>query len=362
MGKLNFQNDLFLGLQELNRRDRFLREGGYIRLFQSLINNFGIVRVDSDVNFDNFKVTNGSANGTIQIAQDSYAIDEDINIIFQEAINDFAVPSDSNWYWVRVSHQESNIETGTVNLSANGNITGTNTKFTEVLRDQNNYPVKINFPDSTQNTGDYQVVSVLSDTQAVLSGNFVDENNLEYRVIGSFTPGQSPSGDNRLIYIYDDCNLELVEEATPNTPPAKTDGGQFYIARVQNVGDPSVTIQDKRAEIFSASGEIVNDWVQPTLNSGFNNVANREVEYRKDYLGYVEIRGAFNAGSGTLFTLPEEFRPSYTVQGIYGQLSGDATLKVIVVDTDGNVAPGTGSTNAYESTNNVFISLRYQIN
>lgn len=254
MSRLNIHNDLFLALQELNRQQKFHKEDGYIRLFQSIINSFGIVNTDIDSSFDNFKVEGGTNVGTIKIAVDSYAVDDDIDIIFQEAIDNVAVTDDSNWYWVKVSHQEDNVEEGTIDLAVNGDITGTGTKFTEVLRDQSNYPVKMNFPGSASNTGDYQVVSILSDTQAVLSGStgFTNENGLDYKVVGSFTPGINPVGDDRLPYFYDSCNLELILETVLDVPPAKTAGEEFYVARVQNIGG-AMTIFDKRTEILASA-------------------------------------------------------------------------------------------------------------
>lgn len=253
MSYLNLQNDLFLGLQELQRQQKFLKDDGYIRLLKSIVNNFGIVKVDIDSSFANFKVEGGTNTGTIKIATDSYAVNKDINIIFQKIIDNILIADDSSWYWVKISFEERNTEEGVINLATNGDITGIGTKFSEVLRDQSNYPVKVNFPSSVLNTGDYQVVSVLSDTSAILSGStgFTSENDLKYRVVGSFTPGINPSGNDRIPYFYNSCNLELILETVLNTPPVKIVNEEFYIARVQRTG-PTVTIQDKRTEFLNA--------------------------------------------------------------------------------------------------------------
>lgn len=361
MSRLNIQNDLFLGLQEINRLKKFIKDDGYIRLFKSLINNFGVVRVKEDNFFDNFKIINGSSNGTIQISQDSYAVDSNINIIFQKALNNIAVPSDSVWYWVKISYEESNREVGTVSVTSTGNLIGTGTKFSEVLRDQNNYPVKINFPDSVNNTGDYQVVSVLSDTQAILAGDFTDENNLDYITIGSFTPGLTPSGEDRLPYFYDSCNIELVEETVTDIPPSKTSGTEFYLARVRNTGAALADIQDKRTEFFSAFGE-VGGWIQPSLNANFTNVTGREIEYRLGYDGEVEIRGAFetSVATGTIFTLPAGYSPPYTIIGTYVTYNFD-TIKTIIVDSDGNVSSGATTGNDYDTSNeNIIVNIKFK--
>lgn len=355
MSKLNIQNDLFLGRQEIDRWIKFTQDEGYIRLFKSFVNNFGIVKVDSDTNFNNFKVGVGSTSGTVKIANDSYAIDENIDIIFQKAIDNISVTDDSNWYWIKIVHNIDSIEEGEINVASNGNITGIGTKFSEVLRGQSNYPVKINFPDSSNNTADYQVQSVLSDTSAILSGStgFVPENNLRYQVVGSFTPGINPSGTDRLPYNYDSCTISLELETVLNTPPAKADGTEFYLARVQNTGG-TVTIQDKRTELF-----LNTEWIQPVLGTGFTNVVGQEVRYRINAIGEVEIRGSFtvltaNIGD-TLFTLPSGFLPEWRVQGVYG-LDDNSTLLPIYVQDTGEVNPGV---NFSDTQANEIISLRF---
>ena len=359
MSRLNLQNDLFLGLQELQRQDKFIKEDGYIRIFKSLINNFGIVEVVSDTSFDNFKVQNGTNSGTIKISTDSYAIDNSINILFKESFDNLVVVDDNSWYWVKVSYLESTLETGFINLAANGNITGVGTKFSETLRDQNSYPVKISFPNSSLNTGDYQVVSVLSDTQAILSGSagFTDENNLDFEVVGSFTPGISYFWADRLPYIYDSCQLEFIAELSVNVPPAKTDGEEFYIARVKNNGG-SVTIQDKRTELLTMAKKN-SGWIQPTLGVAFTNTSGREVMYRKNYLGEVELKGSFTTvtGTATLFTLPEGFCPPYTIQGIYGYSDG-SVVRIITIDSAG-VVKGATAFPFHTSNINEIITLKF---
>ena len=364
MSRLNIQNDLFLGLQELKRQNKFHKDDGYIRLFSSLINNFGIVNVDSDSSFANFKVEGGTNSGTIKIAIDSYAVDKNIDIIFQKAIDNFAVTDDSNWYWVMVSYEESSLEEGTINLAANGDIVGVGTEFSAVLRGQSNYPVKVNFPGSASNTGDYQVTSVLSDTQAILSGStgFTPENGLEYKVVGSYTPGINPSGDNRIPYFYDSCNLELVLETVLDTPPAKTADYEFYLARVKNTSG-SMTIQDKRSE-FLSNAKLNTGWIQPALGINFTNIVGREVEYRINYLGEIEIRGSFTTtiGTATLFTLPVtpiNFRPPYTIQGIYGYADG-SVIRLMTVDSAGDVKASATFPFEATGTTNEIISLRFK--
>ncbi len=360
MSRLNIQSDLFLGLQELNRIQRFTVTDGFIRLFKSLVNEFGIAKVVDDTDFENFEVLEGTNTGTIQIAIDSYAVDDQIRTIYQAAIDNFTLTDDNSWYWVKISYQESRIEEGTVSVATNGDVTGVGTTFTEIFRDQSNYPVKINFPNSVLNTGDYQVVSVLSDTQITIEGAdvFTVENSIAYQVVGAYTPGINPTGDDRLPYVYDSCNLELIAEVSLDTPPAKTAGEEFYLARVRRNGG-SLNIEDKRTEFLSMAFT-TGGWVQPTLNANFTNVTDQEVEYRINYLGEVEIRGAFDTlvTSGPLFTLPEGFRPAQQRYGVFhGDPSGDPTPKVFQINTSGAVL---GSSDYATTVSNYIIYAKYQ--
>ncbi len=368
MGRLNTQSDLFLGLQELNRQNKFHKDDGYIRLLKSIINSYGIVRTNDDTLFANFEVVSGSTTGTVKIASKSYAVDDEMRIITQEAIDNIAITDDSLWYWIKIAYTEDNIEEGTVNISTDGSITGVGTTFTDVLRDQSNYPVKINFSNSAANTGDYQVVSILSDTQAILSSTtgFTSENDLTYRTVGSFTPGITPSVGQKYPYFYDKCTISIVAEVTIDTPPAKTDGEEFYLARVLRTG-AVVTIQDKRTEYFNTSPN--QDWIQPTLGATFTNVTGREVEYRINGIGEIEIRGAFTTTDGTadLFTLPATpatpdfpngFRPPYTVQGFYSYSGAVSAARLIKINSSGVVAPTTTFPFSTSLTNE-FISVKF---
>lgn len=361
MSRINYQNDLFLGLQEIQRMTKFHKDDGYIRLFKSMINNFGIVKVDTDTSFTNFEVTNGTAAGSFKIAFDSYAVDENMDIIYQPIIDNIAITDDNSWYWVKVEYTESNVEEGTVSIAADGTLTGSGTVFGDVLRDQNSYPLKVNFPGGT-NAGDYQVVSVLSNTSAVLSGTFAPEFDITYIVVGSFTPGISPAGDDRLPYFYDSCTISLVAEAVADTPPAKTAGTEFYIARVRNnVG--TRTIVDKRyLELFSAA-QTTEGWVEATLELNFTHTVDREVEYRKNYLGNVELRGSFTVAGGSeaadLLILPAELWPPYTIFGTYAELD-ESAFGIIVVEDDGTVRAG-GSDPFSSTQANIIMNLTYQL-
>jgi len=96
------------------------------------------------------------------------------------------------WYWIKIAHQFINEEVGTVSIDVNGNLTGIDTKFTEVLRGAPNFPSKIRLLDASYNLLDYEIVEVIDDTTVLLAGvasSFTAESTLTYALLGTFTPG-----------------------------------------------------------------------------------------------------------------------------------------------------------------------------
>lgn len=252
MAYLKFTPDLFLGKQELNKFQNFILDRQKL-LIKLEGKTWGIVKNGSNVAGNNFLVAVGTSAGTVKIANKSYAIDSDANIITKRVEDNIAIPDNSVYYWMRISYQETTIEEGVVNIDGSGNLTGTSTKFTEVLRGLPDAPSKIKFSGSTLNLNEYEVVDVVSDTTVVLSGNFSAESNIRYMVVGTFTPGQSILEANKFPFVNDGCLLELVAETLVDTAPAKSPGmetKQFYIARVRNVGG-TVSVVDKRTEFFT---------------------------------------------------------------------------------------------------------------
>jgi hypothetical protein len=86
----------------------------------------------------------------------------------------------------------------------------------------------------------------LSDTLAVLSGTFITEANLQYSVVGSFTPDIVPPDANKYPFQYSGCLMTMIQETVTNTPPALIADQEFLVARVRRNGS-TLTIQDKRA-------------------------------------------------------------------------------------------------------------------
>lgn len=205
MSKLKISENLFLEVAELNRLVKFISDDGYKKVLKSIIKNYGIVENENNTYFKLSAVSTGVIKVNAGIAfnsnLDAIVMSEDQNLnISDSGLN----------RWIILSRATSHLEEGTVNITADGSLIGVGTKFTEILRGQPNFPTKIKLA-SSNNTEEYEVVSVISDTNAVLSGNFTVENNLKYSVIGTFTPGFQALSENKEIYEYDSYNLSIVD-------------------------------------------------------------------------------------------------------------------------------------------------------
>lgn len=266
MASFNNNTDLFIGKAELSRLIKFMDQDGFRQLMLKNSGSFGIIRYEADANGNNFKVEEDVlGSGNIKIASKSFAIDETGNLIVQDVVGSIAVANDSAYYWVKIAHKYKTTEGGSVNIDANGNLTGTATIFTDVLRGAPNFPSKISFPGSSNNPLEYEVVEVLNDTTVILDGSFIPENNLTYQVVGTFTPGAVPTLSEKYPFQYDGCDITLEAEVSLNTAPVKSDGTEFYIARVVNTGG-NVAIEDKRTEFWKSSAEFKLNNILKTAN------------------------------------------------------------------------------------------------
>lgn len=275
MSKLNINRNIFLEKEELVRWQEFLGDTTSDAVTLGNTTAYGILRTDFTGSETDFLVEQGTNSGTVKIVNRSLAIDSDNLKAVLEPIDNFVIPNDSSWYWLRVSHKFRRHEVGTVSVDINGNLSGVGTKFTEVLRGQaTDVPTKIKFLDSNEdpasNSSNYEVVEVTDDENAVLGGNvsFAAESNLFYVVIGATPINEAITSEQEDgLYAYDDCLLELVAEESLDTPPTTgfVQDKTFYIARVQNTG-VSLTIQDKRTEYWNFNIVGINDKLDKTAN------------------------------------------------------------------------------------------------
>lgn len=285
MSKIKFSNDLFIGNIELTRLQQFLSEDGFRKLLGLQVESYGILRdktelVGGALVSDNFKIIEGTTAGSVKLAQDSYAIDSDMNLILQKAFNNLAITAGS-WYYLMVSYAETTLEEGYVSVNSQGQLTGdANTKFLTTLRGMPDFPSKIRFTDDINGigfAGEYEVLSVLDDANAILQGDFsaLTYTNVRYELIGTFTPGYVVQSDNKGPLKYDSCSLSLVAGDDPlgdkpdrNSEPeaiyfpaVPTEDKYFYVAAAYNsAGNVEIvdlrhfyrfkTFSEKEAESF----------------------------------------------------------------------------------------------------------------
>ena len=238
MSRLKFSSNLFLEVNELQRFNKFLEEDGWKRAMKAISKNFGIVENASN---SYFKVTPRAGSNSVIVINAGIAFDSNMDAIVMTDDLELSVGNTGSNRWVILSRAVTNEEQGTVSINSDGSLSGIGTEFTKVLRGQPNFPVKVKF-NSTSNNGEYEVVSVTSDTSALLSGSFVNQSNMKYSVIGTFTPGFQPIEDNKMIYEYDSYNIEVVDS---EDRPAVS-GDEFILAMISFDASGSMNVSDER--------------------------------------------------------------------------------------------------------------------
>lgn len=258
MATVNFSANLFLEVNELNRLKKSIVDDGYKKILKCIIKSFGIILDENAY----FKTSNKNGSNTNVIINPGLAIDSNLNVIKLLNSAELEVPNNgtTSKQWIIIEYKSTNIELGTVNVSSTGELTGNGTEFLSVLRGQPNFPVKVKLI-SSQNTSEYEVVDVTSDTVATLSGNFVAENSIKYEVIGTFTPGFQPSENDKYIYSYDDCNISVIESDDIPT----LEDNQYIIALCQYDNNGYVNITDERNN-YKFSTTSSNSEVDPDDN------------------------------------------------------------------------------------------------
>jgi microcystin-dependent protein len=262
---INFAPELFLEVIELTRFKESLDDKGFRLALLSDSVKFGLIKTSIDPNFSNARVERDVDNAlnqkTIKIGPIAAINNQGLFITLPQT-NNFTIPSDNSWYWIRIKHQYSTLEKGSVTIDATGNLTGFNTEFTKSLRSNQNFPSLIRFTNSSGNTLEYEVAEVTDDNHAVVvhpavtaggTADFYAETSLVYETIGTFTEGPSIPTENKRPFKYDSCIPELVSEVTNNIRPNYTIGQEFYIARVK-VSAGNLVIQDKRTEYWETKG------------------------------------------------------------------------------------------------------------
>ena len=265
---INFSSNLFLEKAELQRFKESLDDNGFRKFIINNSLSFGLVKNTNDSTF---------SNGLIQIISDStvriesiLAVDNKGLIIDREGI-DIEVPNDNLWYWVKIEHQYSSLEEGTVEIDANGNLTGTGTKFRDILRGQPNFPSKIRFVDSLYNNLEYEILEVIDDENLVLNimeGTLYPEVDLLYKVVGTFTPGYAPSVSEKYPFQHDHCLITLQQSVARPDIEIGEEGKIFYIGRVKRQGS-TIVVEDGRIDIWKLKSDYQLTNLTQTINPLF---------------------------------------------------------------------------------------------
>lgn len=251
MGRLNLNDNLFIGTQELKAfQDNILQ---FKTLLGYLTSTYGFVDLKDKSRYSEgenncWKVT-PTTGGAFLISTPSYAFAYPNKLIaWTNSSRIIQVPSsfDNKTFWVKIKYAEDSFEQGTLSVDAQGNVTGTNTKFLDRLRGEPNFAsvIELFAYDSTSNTwisqGQWSVESVNTNTTCVINTINATPNttiSYLYKVVGTFPLGTVITTAMKFPLIYDSCEVELVEETTENQAPNEAvmmiSNEEFYIARVK---------------------------------------------------------------------------------------------------------------------------------
>lgn len=264
MSRLKISENLFLEKNELVRQQEFVGAAGWQRALQSIVKKFGVVQNQDNTSFG---VVLSATSGAVDVlpglayntAMEAIVSDRRVTLLLGAAVS-------GEDKWIVLRRSITNEEQGTVSVQTDGSLTGVGTEFTKVLRGQPNFPTKVRFVSSNQNIYEYEVVSVTSDTSAVLSGNFVAESDMKYAVVGTFTPGYVPSESDKNIYEYDSFELRI--ENSASRPEITAD--EFILAQIKYGAGGTWSIVDLRGD-YLFSVESSNSPTETEEGSDGNN-------------------------------------------------------------------------------------------
>lgn len=247
MSKLKISSNLFLEVEELNRLVRFLEEDGWKRTAKAMVGKFGIIE---NTELSPFRVYRDTKKGEKVISiNPGVALDSNLDGIVIPSTQSYTIEDTGNTRWVVLSRATTNWENSLVSIGTDGTITETSgNAFSEVLRGQPNFPVKIKF-NSANNPDEYEVVSVDGNSAVITgaAGAFIAENNIQWAVIGTFTPGFVPLEENKYIYEYDSFTINLIDSETRPV----VDQDNFILARIAFVNDIPVVYDERTDSMFA---------------------------------------------------------------------------------------------------------------
>ena len=258
MSQLKFNNNLFLEVNELQRFKKFIDDDGYKRILKVLVKNDGIVQNASN---SYFKASPKAGSSNIVTVNAGIAFDSNMEAIVMENDLDITIADVGINQWLVLSRAVKNTEIGTVTINTDGTLTGVNTEFTKVLRGQPNFPTKVKL-NSTLNSGEYEVVNLISDTSVILSGDFLAEGNINYSVIGTFTPDYQAPLEDKLIYEYDSYSINVISSV--DTPVLNDNS--YLLAKISFNSQNILSVTDERISYM------FNDpYIQNTEGTSYSN-------------------------------------------------------------------------------------------
>lgn len=161
-------------------------------------------------------------------------------------------------------------------------------------------------------------------------------------------------------YYAADANSDIFVDTSPFYAGTVTSYSDYIQNGVFNSGTGNIYLQDSLPDNNRSSGgggpaPIVRpntDQVSPTLSGSWVNVGSfyDNAKYYKDGWNRVHLSGMVKSGSGTIFTLPANFRPSKV--HLFTVAASDAFGTVSVTDT-GVVSLGIGSSATYVSLDGI---------
>lgn len=95
----------------------------------------------------------------------------------------------------------------------------------------------------------------------------------------------------------------------------------------------------------------IEPWIFPTLEGTWASISGRPARFRRSSFDLVEIAGQVTGGViGTpALTLPVGFRPDYLIEvGAYSWNGAAANFGSLVINTNGQVIPQTGSPDYFQ--------------
>lgn len=272
MAQINVNRNTFLEKEEVMNMQSFLQNSLLGKILIAGSYTFGIVTnnptkfksdfetVDTFIDNKAFEVQQGTQGGTVRILPGMAvnSLGQVINIV--NIYDNFAIPADSVYYWLKIGYSTKNYENGYVSINQKGVVTGT-VDFSGKVRGQaGKTPVAIKFlkDDGSQplNNGVYEIVNIIDNKNIVLTSesDFVAETNLQVVILGTVPLGKVfTDAQMEGLYTYDWFTLGLTQEVTLEQPPTKS-VNEFYIARVRNNGGTVMIDNTAKKEYWSLAG------------------------------------------------------------------------------------------------------------